>query len=112
MKKYLVLVFLLISIGSFAGVVMPIPIYMGGGGGFTNSQGLAILIASDIMSAFIYLTLSIVWLVKKHDTYTYWEYVVYSDLELILTDLHTLYFLIMNGIGLLCAIAIYVEKLL
>ena len=32
MKKYLVLVFLLISISSFAGVVMPIPIYMGGGG--------------------------------------------------------------------------------
>ena len=111
MKKYLVLIFLLISISSFAGVVLPIPIYMGGGG-FTNNQGLAILIASDIMSALIYFTLSIVWLVKKRDTYTYWEYVIYSDLELILTDLHTLYFLIMNGIGLLCAIAIYVEKLL
>lgn len=111
MKKYLVLIFLLISITSLAGVVVPIPIYTGGGG-FSDSQALAILIASDILSALIYTVLTIVWLIKKRYEYTFYEYVIYSDTELLFTDLNTLYFLIMNGIGLLGIIAVYVEKFL
>lgn len=111
MKKYLILLFLLISVSSFAGVVMPIPIYMGGGN-LTNSQGLTILIASDIISLVIYFVLSIIWLVSKRENYSYFESVIYSDLDSLFVDIHTIYVLIMNGIGLLCAMAIYIEKLL
>jgi hypothetical protein len=110
MKKYLILLFLLISVSSFAGVVLPIPIYMGGS--LTNNQGLALLIACDVVSLTIYTVLSITWLVNRRGNYSYFKSVIYSDLDSIFVDVHTLFFLIVNAIGLICAIAIYIEKLL
>lgn len=104
---YILSVFLLcafIPTETFAGV-MPMPIYLGGGGHLSNNEAIGLLIALNIPMVIIYLIRSIIWIITRSNyCYSFFEYVIYSD-ELETPMITTLSFITINGIALIVWVA-------
>lgn len=91
-------------------IPMPIPIYHGGGS-MLIKEGIGLLIASNIPSILIVIIRSIFWLIKRPD-WTYTKYVWYSDMELMIPDINTLWLVLINGIAGVIALAVWIASVL
>jgi hypothetical protein len=83
----------------------------GEGSDLTDKEALGLLIALNIFGALVIVVRSIIWLIKK-PRYTYIDYVLFSDGELITPDLNTLFLAITNGCAILVVLTMWIASIL
>jgi hypothetical protein len=100
-------------------IIIPMPIMMpivSGGGGSPDELlkvFLALYIVSNIISVLIWTVRLIIWSIRKNNNFTMWQYVITGDDGYFFTAfLNTGWFLLINGIAVICLFTKIVYDLL
>jgi hypothetical protein len=106
-----------VTFNSIAGVIIPIPINSyHHGGHMTNKDGIALWIVLNVPIFLIFIIRSIIWLLKNKDSevkkWSYVEYVIFSNGEFCVTDLNFISFVLINGVGILVVLGMWISSLL
>jgi hypothetical protein len=80
-------------------------------GTLTNKEAMALLIAFNILSLLVVIIRSSIWLIKRPQ-YTYVEYTLYSNSKLTMPDFNAFWLVLINTIGGVIALSMWIASVL